>query len=379
MAAKIISEVPRVSSEYPERNLVWSLRPIFLVMRIFGTDLDVIRRRTVYRRCAFLVLAVFILSFISYFHWEFTYPKLMTPLNQSTGVNNQLEYILYNTSHIFFYIALMVAQLVTVQLNWGNLWKKMQEMDQRGCLKPDHYNRIRKFVVILMMGAILLNVSKPMAAVVSLTSKPRSLHDIFTNPKVYQEIFQDLLMVLFLCLTYLATITNETIIQDVSTRSFQWRNVSLYWIRQWKKNYFAVQEYVKEIDRFFGPTLIITFAKISVDIIVTCSVVVNWIFQIEARNPLLFILKTITNILLAAGSIIAAQKMEEKASDLTKELKKCDFTDGDLELEVEFLMNEIHRNMPKISPMGMFHLSPELIPTLIGTTITYVLVLAQYQ
>ena len=156
MAAKIISEVPRVSSEYLERNLVWSLRPIFLVMRIFGTDLDVIRRRTVYRRCAFLVLAVFILSFISYFHWKFTYPKLMTQLNQSTGVKNQLGYTLYSTSLIFFDIALMVAQLVTVQLNWGNLWKKMQEMDQRGCLKPDHYNRIRKFVVILMMGAILL-------------------------------------------------------------------------------------------------------------------------------------------------------------------------------------------------------------------------------
>ena len=151
-----------------------------------------------------------------------------------------------------------------------------------------------------------------MAAVVSLTSKTRSWHCMIIHPRFYQEIFQDLLVVLFLCLTYLATITNETIIQDVSTRSFQWRNVSLYWIRQWKKNYFAVQEYVKEIDRFFGPTLIITFAKISVDIIVTCSVVVNWIFQIEARNPLLFILKTITNILLAAGSIIAAQKMEEK-------------------------------------------------------------------
>ena len=132
------------------------------------------------------------------------------------------------------------------------------------------------------------------------------------HPKFYQEIFQDLLVVLFLCLTYLATITNETIIQDVSTRSFQWRNVSLYRIRQWKKNYFAVQEYVKEIDRFYGPILIITFAKISVHTIVACYIFIAAVFQNETVNPLASIMKTATNIILVVGPIIAAQKMGKK-------------------------------------------------------------------
>ena len=168
MAAKIIRRIPRVSSEYSERNLVWSLRPIFLAMRIFGTDLDVIRRRTVYRRSAFLLLAVFILIFISYFqlsiilnsNYTMTVYQSLGFINRFREVSNAIEVKLFITTRIFFDIALMVAQLVTVQLNWGNLWKKMQQMDQRGCLKPDHYNRIRKFVVVLMIVTILL-VSTP--------------------------------------------------------------------------------------------------------------------------------------------------------------------------------------------------------------------------
>ena len=141
------------------------------------------------------------------------------------------------------------------------------------------------------------------------------------HPRFYQEIFQDLLVVLFLCLTYLATITNETIIQDVSTRSFQWRNVSLYWIRQWKKNYFAVQEYVKEIDRFFGPTLIITFAKISFQSILIGFKALGAVFEYEPMNPTGFIVKSTTNAFLAAGFIFAAQRMEEKVRHLLLQTK----------------------------------------------------------
>ena len=164
MAAKIISRIPRVASEYTERDLVWSLRPIFLAMRIFGTDLDVIRRRTVYRRCAFLLLAVFILIFISYFQLSIILnSNYMMRVYQSLGfinrfreVSNAIEVKLFITTRIFFDIAIMTTQLVTVQLNWGNLWKKMQEMNQRGCLKTHHYNRIRKFVVISIIVIILL-------------------------------------------------------------------------------------------------------------------------------------------------------------------------------------------------------------------------------
>ena len=164
MAAKVVAKIPRVSSKYSEHDLVWSLRPIYLAMRIFGTDLDVIRRRTVYRRCAFLVLAVFILSLTTYLELSiFSNENQLKRVYQSIGVGNQFQEVsstvgakFFFLTTAFFVIALMLAQLVTVQLNWGNLWKKMQQMDQRGCLKTDHYNRIRQFVVISIIVTILL-------------------------------------------------------------------------------------------------------------------------------------------------------------------------------------------------------------------------------
>ena len=142
-----------------------------------------------------------------------------------------------------------------------------------------------------------------------MTSQYMTLY--FTSA-IYNETFQDFLMALFVCLVHLAAINIEAITKDVSTRSFQRRSVSLYWIRQWKKNYFAVQEYVKEIDRFYGPTIVLIFGKISVQTIVACYKVVAVVFKNETENPLGYIVKTTTNIILAAGFIVAAQRMEKK-------------------------------------------------------------------
>ena len=130
----------------------------------------------------------------------------------------------------------------------------------------------------------------------------------------YEGIFQDLLVVLFMCLAYLAAINIEAITKNVSIRSFQRRNVSLYWIRQWKKNYFTVQEYVEEIDRFYGPVLIVLFCKVSVHTIVTCYRIVGSVLRNEAGNPVAYIVKGTANILSLAAFIVAAQKMEKRVS-----------------------------------------------------------------
>ena len=129
---------------------------------------------------------------------------------------------------------------------------------------------------------------------------------------IYDDTFQDFLMVLFVCLTYLAATNIEAITKDVSTRSLQRRNVSLYWIRQWKKNYFAIKKYVNEIDRFYGPAIVLIFGKISVYTIVAGYKCVDWIFQNETENPLPYVVKTITSIYLAAGFIVSAKRIEKK-------------------------------------------------------------------
>ena len=164
METKIVGEIPRVSSEYPERDLVWSLRPIFLAMRIYGSDLDIIRRRTVYRRCAYLVLVIFLLSLFGYSQLNmFKNEKYLIQLHQTLDAASQSQEAFHTTkaklifgSYELITTLLMVTHLVTIQLNWGNLCEKLQQMDQRSCLKPDHYNQIRKFVVILMIVTILL-------------------------------------------------------------------------------------------------------------------------------------------------------------------------------------------------------------------------------
>jgi len=68
----------------------------------------------------------------------------------------------------------------------------------------------------------------------------------------------------------------------------------------------------------------------------------------------------------------------QQASALVDKLNTCLFAASKIQIDVYYLISEIYQKPPILSPMGIFELKPTIIPTCIGTTVTYLLVMASF-
>ena len=153
MASITATNGEQVSSEYSQRDLAWSLKPILRMLQIYGTDLEVNETRSIHKRRAFFALGVLIFFGFCYVG----YIVITVFLNKYAGqISTESVYrILYVMSTTISFSLSMGALLVASQFKWKKLWKKLKEVEHFSCFTVDDCNNIRKVVITLIVVAIL--------------------------------------------------------------------------------------------------------------------------------------------------------------------------------------------------------------------------------
>ena len=67
---------------------------------------------------------------------------------------------------------------------------------------------------------------------------------------------------LFVCVTYAASKSIETIIREVNSSFPKLFNASVHQVIKWKQHYFWISTFVVEIDRFFGIFLFVFLVRV---------------------------------------------------------------------------------------------------------------------
>ena len=143
----------QVSSEYFERDLAWSLKPILRMLQIYGTNLEVNEARSFHKRRAFSALGVLIffsfccVGYIEISYWINKYAREIS--------TKSVYMILYRMSWITSSSLSMGAILMASQFKWKKLWKKLKEVEHFSCFTVNDYSKIRKVVITLILVAIL--------------------------------------------------------------------------------------------------------------------------------------------------------------------------------------------------------------------------------
>ena len=195
----------------------------------------------------------------------------------------------------------------------------------------------------------------------------------------------------------------------------------------------------QHIDGFFGPMQVIIISHIFIRIIIDISMLAVMLLGIKEGILIFSLMRNLRNIFTIIGFVFGNEIIKRKVleyltisyrifnnwfiyqvSTLVKQLNKRKFTDEALArkvklefhsqlrsilqlfaLQVDLFVIKIKQHSPRISPMGMFELSPDLFPTvekllflikwccsdeidflllhlqMLGVTITYVLVIMQ--
>ena len=123
------------------------------------------------------------------------------------------------------------------------------------------------------------------------------------------ESYESILIALFTTLILLASMSIETITEDVQNDVFSFQPVTNR-IGNWQRNYSMIMSFVAEVDCFFGPALIILLTKYLALSIIYSFTAVNYLYRLEFSVFSLFYL--LRNCLLILLIIIGSQQMESK-------------------------------------------------------------------
>ena len=83
------------------------------------------------------------------------------------------------------------------------------------------------------------------------------------------DLYIYLPVILFVCLTCVASKGIQIIIEDVQSNASMFHNESGHRVRKWRHSYGLIHDFVEEVDKFFGPVLLVYFARMFVIFVIT--------------------------------------------------------------------------------------------------------------
>lgn len=121
-------------------------------------------------------------------------------------------------------------------------------------------------------------------------------------------------MIIFVCLTWVASITIQGIIDEVEIQLTLIKDMSIQRIRKWRRIYFTTFDFIEEIDVFFGPVLLLIFMNSFALIVLYGSRFVKSLLGGLNDDPTKYITIVFANIFILSGFIIGSEVMKAKVT-----------------------------------------------------------------
>ena len=136
------------------------------------------------------------------------------------------------------------------------------------------------------------------------------------------DFYEDLSTILFVNLTWLASMSLEGIAEEVQNAAQPFHDLAGHQVKKWKRTYCLIMNFVEEIDQFFGMFLLISFVKLYVTFFLFSFSAVVYMFTSKKRLVFM-IVYLIKNLVLMSVVIFASEQMRRKVSLKTFRPKKC--------------------------------------------------------
>ena len=343
MASLACGNGEEIPSWCPQQNLEWSLRPIFIGLRVLGIDFDANQPRSLLRRCTFISLAVVLflisccLNIINNVH----HVELYRTEFSTESVYMLIYFGWLTVSNIAFACALMAVS----QLRWGKLWRKLQRIEQFNSFTARSYGQTRKLATVLAIVSVLLVIlhfvfwKKKSLKLESfcwflaqgvldmgayyLTLQEEN-YNYFTQiqndavdkifGRILPEIGRFLTSALFMSLIYSVSMSIQVLIEEAETYLSTTEHASIHRLVKWSKDYLFILDVVDEISHFFAILLLIMFASLFLTTTIFSFRFLNVVLTHSRENSVRHFMKIVKNIIIITGMIHPVEMMKRKVS-----------------------------------------------------------------
>ena len=338
MAAANMVEIP---SEYPRCDLEWSLQPISYMLRIYGVDLDMNQPRSVCRRCAFITLGMCHLVVSGFLGVYSIKIFLSVPYDPTSD----FFYLVLNiVSKMIFDCSGLLATLLVSQLKWGSFWRALKILEHNCQLPARVYNRLRKalttgiifFSLLVFIARVCLSqfksnwyttlLSKEIFTigllVESKTGNGEFQHSDFsvefvTPGKLIQTFVRQSNNSFILFYAYSTRFASESIqvlVDEVKTWTFATKGPLIHRISKCKKMHALISCFIKEIEGFFGPSMLPIFASIFTNIIFMGYQLIALLLKQTYNDALLFLINFVRAFIILSFLVSGTETMKSKVS-----------------------------------------------------------------
>ena len=198
------------------------------------------------------------------------------------------------------------------------------------------------------------------------------------------DFYEDVTIALFFVLTWMASMSIQIIIDDVQTCSLTLQQASCHQMMKWKRNYCSIINFVQGVGQFFDVALFLFIVKQFMLFFLFFILAVFFaLLDGDKQTISYYVVHLLKNAALMSTVVCGSQIMKRKADALLYELTtmrcfECTAqsqvssrfrlqlvadTDVSLEWQVDHVnefIDDIQQRYPRIAPMMMFEISPEL-------------------
>ncbi|XP_057367208.1 uncharacterized protein LOC130688251 [Daphnia carinata] len=376
MAPSIVCKVTPVA--LARRDISWCFQPIFVWMRILGIDLNPKNHKaiSIYGFLMLLVGTWAQFDNASVISWKLSLPQNDTnALNISSSDTNNWNIEVDYANHVFFMVIVSPTVFYVARNQWQLLWRLIVNFDSNFC-HLDH-NQLRKKLSIAVV-ILLLEISATLHALVVLLpdfQRESTLRKFLTLLVFFSKILSISSLVWYCYVTWLSSLFYKAIQQDID-HTCKVRKEDL---RRWKCSLVLAGEVVNGINGCFGLILLISVTHFVVDFIVNSFYLVNNVTITNRFRMVIALANMLRKLTMLWFITCIPTEILQKASSVANSLRKINCLGMDLQNQVSFLALDILQSLPRISALGYFDINFELLPKMIGTTLTYVIILYQFQ
>ncbi|XP_057367568.1 uncharacterized protein LOC130688593 [Daphnia carinata] len=373
-----------------------SLWPLTVWMRIFGFHMGPRKKRanaSRYSRCLLAAGSLMVLSTIGLHFTSFVLEILRLRVNgigpNGTNVTtaNLLNTGIEHLNNTWLFIGVHVSFFfVSLTANWKTLWNSLLMMEKNLKFNSDFHRKCRKSVSV---GFALLLIDCISHLLVSIRSfywdmgKLRPLAIILSNISrmTIASVFL-LFCVLARVITLVFRGLNEQITHLTEAETllpfFLSSRVLNVRLEKWRRNHTLACELVDMVNKCFGLVMLVTIVNVFVSFVTTSFEIVSSVGNNETL-PFLLIFIFIKKSILLAITFHESFRLQSEAGKTAAFLRKLHPFTADLltQIKVNTVVMEVTHASPKITAMEFFDVNIRLLPTLIGSTLTYVAILHQ--
>ena len=323
-------------------DLLWSLQPNFYSMRIFAIELN--GGPSKFRYYSFLVLR---LAMVSYIFFSCYYVFIWSEWKYDPTTTRFWCSVLRRGTRFLSAVLFQLALIVITVWNWDSLRAKLETMEQfinSHIHFPTKLHRISMLLItvtLIMVKSYLFLfffvwISSTLISSSTFFQEFPHVLDVYKQAmlegflislsvigNVMGHLSECFLVNFFVFLTCVASMSIQSIIQDVGKYLPPTEIEAYERVARWKRNYHSILGFIDEIDSVFGPALLILITKQFIMFVMwSFSIVISWARQESIYN---YIVLIITDIVLMALLILGSQQMKNQASFTSRESGKKTF------------------------------------------------------